>query len=55
MLLSILISVILPVLGQRDFDRLGERIDSVLTAGERDVEVVFEPGIYFFRNYHLCF
>lgn len=55
MLLSILISVILPVLGQRDFDRLGERIDSVLTAGERDVEVVFEPGIYFFRNDHLCF
>ena len=44
MLLTFLLSVILSVTGQQDFDRLGERIDSLLTAGERDVEVVFEPG-----------
>ena len=54
MLLTFLLSVILSVTGQQDFDRLGERIDSLLTAGERDVEVVFEPGTYFYRDDHLC-
>ena len=55
MLLSLLIALVLPVTGQRDFDRLGERIDSVLATGERDVEVCFEPGTYFFGEEHLKF
>ena len=55
MLLSFLLAVILPVTSQGDFDRLGERIDSVLAAGERQVEVVFEPGTYFFGEEHLRF
>lgn len=54
MLLTLLLSVILSVTGQQDFDRLDERIDSVLTAGEREVEVHFEPGTYFFREGHLA-
>ena len=55
MLLSFLLALVLPVTGQRDFDRLGERIDSVLATGERDVEVCFEPGTYFFGEEHLKF
>ena len=54
MLLTLLLSVVLSVTGQQDFDRLDERIDSVLTAGEREVEVQFEPGTYFFREGHLA-
>lgn len=53
MLLSLLLSVILPVTSQQDFDRLGERIDSVLAAGERDVDVRMAPGTYFYRDGHL--
>ena len=55
MLLSFLLAAILPVTSQRDFDRLNERIDSVITAGERQVEVCFEPGTYFFKEEHLAF
>lgn len=55
MLLSLLLAIVLPVTGQRDFDRLGERIDSVLATGERNVEVCFEPGTYFFGEEHLKF
>lgn len=55
MLLSLLLAIVLPVTGQRDFDRLGERIDSVLAAGERNVAVCFEPGTYFFGEEHLKF
>ena len=55
MLLSLLLALLLPVTSQRDFDCLGERIDSVLAAGERDVEVSFEPGTYFFGEGHLRF
>ena len=53
MLLTLLLSVVLSVTGQQDFDRLDERIDSVLTAGEREVDVRFAPGTYFFREGHL--
>ena len=53
MLLTLLLTVLLHVTAQRDFDRLDERIDSVLAVGERDVEVSFEPGTYFFRENHL--
>ena len=53
MILSLLLSVILPVTAQQDFDRLDERIDSVLASGEREVDVRFEPGIYFFRESHI--
>ena len=53
MFLTILLSVILPVTGQQDFDRLGERIDTLLLAGEREVEVRFAPGTYYFREGHL--
>lgn len=55
MLLSLLLAIVLPVTGQRDFDRLGERIDSVLATGERNVEVCFEPGTYFFGEEYLKF
>ena len=55
MLLSLLLAVVLPVTGQRDFDRLDERIDSVLATGEKTVEVCFEPGTYFFGEEHLKF
>ena len=55
MLLSLLLAIVLPVTGQRDFDRLGERIDSVLATGERNVEVCFEPGTFFFGEEHLKF
>ena len=55
MLLSFLLAAILPVTSQRDFDRLNERIDSVITVGERQVEVCFEPGTYFFKEEHLTF
>ena len=44
MLLTLLLSVILSVTDQQDFDRLDERIDSVLTAGELEVDVRFQPG-----------
>ena len=53
MILTLLLTCILSVSGQQDFDRLDERIDSVLRAGERQVEVCFEPGTYFFREGHL--
>lgn len=53
MLLTFLLSVVLSVTGQQDFDRLDERIDSVLAAGEREVDVRFAPGTYFFREGHL--
>ena len=55
MLLSLLLAFVLPVTGQRDFDRLDERIDSVLATGERSIEVRFEPGTYFFGEEHLTF
>ena len=55
MLLSLLLAFVLPVTGQRDFDRLDERIDSVLATGERNIEVRFEPGTYFFGEEHLTF
>ena len=53
MLLTLLLSVVFSVTGQQDFDRLGERIDSVLAAGEREMDVCFAPGTYFFRDGHL--
>ena len=53
MLLTFLLSVVLSVTGQQEFDRLDERIDSVLAAGEREVDVRFAPGTYFFREDHL--
>lgn len=53
MFLTLLLSVVLSVTGQQDFDRLDERIDSALKAGEREVEVRFAPGTYFFREGHL--
>ena len=53
MVLTLLLSVVLSVTAQQDFDRLDERIDSVLAAGERDVDVRFAPGTYFFREGHL--
>ena len=53
MFLTFLLTCILSVTGQQDFDRLDERIDSVLRAGEREVEVCFEPGTYFYREGHL--
>lgn len=55
MFLTLLLSVVLSVTGQQDFDRLDERIDSVLAAGEREVDVRFAPGTYFFREGHLSF
>ena len=55
MFLTLLLTLLLPVTGQGDFDRLDERIDSVLATGERQVEVCFEPGTYFFRENHLAF
>ena len=55
MLLSLLLAFALPVTSQRDFDRLDERIDSVLATGERSIEVCFEPGTYFFGEEHLKF
>ena len=55
MLLSLLLAFALPVTSQRDFDRLDERIDSVLATGERNIEVCFEPGTYFFGEEHLKF
>ena len=53
MLLTLLLSVILSVTGQQDFDRLDERIDAALATGEREVDVRFGPGTYFFREGHL--
>ena len=53
MLLTFLLSAILSVTGQPDFDRLDERIDSVLATGDREVDVRFAPGTYFFREGHL--
>ena len=53
MLLTLLLSFVLSVTGQQEFDRLDERMDSVLAAGEREVEVQFAPGTYFFRDGHL--
>ncbi|MBR1490500.1 MAG: right-handed parallel beta-helix repeat-containing protein [Bacteroidales bacterium] len=53
MILTLLLSVILSIKGQEDFDRLDERIDSVLAAGEREVDVQFASGFYFFREGHL--
>ena len=53
MILTFLLSVVLSVTGQQDFDRLDERVDSVLAAGEREVDVRFAPGTYFFREGHL--
>jgi hypothetical protein len=53
MLLTFFLSAILSVAGQQDFDRLGERIDTVLSAGEREVNVRFAPGTYYFREGHL--
>ena len=44
---------VLSVTGQQDFDRLGERIDTLLSAGEREVDVCFAPGTYYFRDGHL--
>lgn len=53
MLLTLLLSAVLSVTGQQDFDRLDHRIDSVLAAGERVVDVRFAPGTYYFRDGHL--
>lgn len=53
MFLTLLVTSLLQVTGQRDFDRLDERIDSVLMAGERQLEICFEPGTYFYREGHL--
>lgn len=53
MILTFLLSVVLSITGPQDFDRLDERIDSVLAAGEREVDVRFAPGTYFFREGHL--
>ena len=53
MILTFLLSVVLSITGPQNFDRLDERIDSVLAAGEREVDVRFAPGIYFFREGHL--
>ena len=53
MLLTLLLSAVLSVTGQQDFERLDARIDSVLAAGEREVDVQFAPGTYFFREGHL--
>ena len=41
------------VSSQGDFDRLDERIDSVLAKGDREVDVHFVPGTYFFREGHM--
>ena len=53
MLFTFLLSVILSVNGQQDFDRLDERIDAALETGEREVDVRFAPGTYYFREGHL--
>ena len=53
MILTFLLSVVLSVTAQQDFDQLDERVDSVLAAGEREVDVQFAPGTYFFREGHL--
>ena len=53
MLLTLFLSVILSVTTQQDFVRLNERIDSVLVAGEREVDVRFAPGTFFYRDGHL--
>ena len=53
MLLPLLLSVILSVTGQQDFDRLDDRIDAALATGVREVDVRIGPGTYFFREGHL--
>ena len=51
--LLLLLSVVLSVTAQQDFDRLNERIDSALVAGEKEVDVRIAPGTYYFRDGHL--
>ena len=53
MILNLFLSVVLPITSQSAFDRLDERIDSVMATGAREVDVRFEPGTYFFQEGHL--
>ena len=47
------VRVLLPVGNQGEFDRLPERLDSVLHAGASEVEVRFSPGTFYFSENHL--
>lgn len=51
--IGILLSLVLRVGCQQDFDVLPARIDTLLKRGERQVEVLLEPGTYLFRDGHL--
>lgn len=53
MILILFLSVVLPITSQSAFDRLDERIDSVMATGAREVDVRLGPGTYFFREDHL--
>ena len=44
---------VLPMENQASFDRLQERVDSVLAAGASEIEVRFSPGTFLFRENHL--
>lgn len=52
-ILGLFIALAVHVANQQEFDALQTRIDSLLHRGEQRIEVLLEPGIYFFREGHL--
>lgn len=52
-IIGLLFALFIRVAHQQDFDALQSRIDSLLHQGEECVEVLLEPGTYFFREGHV--
>ena len=53
-LLVPLLSVLINIRSQSDFDSLQVRLDSVLRAGQPErIEIRFHPGVYFYREGHI--
>ena len=54
-LLLAVLGTIVSVTDQSSFDRLQERVDSVLQTSTEELVVAFSPGVYFYREGQLQF
>ena len=54
-LLLAVLGTIVSVTDQSSFDRLQERVDSVLQTSTEELVVAFSPGVYFYREGQLHF
>ena len=48
-----LLSFVIRIATQGDFDRMGQDLIQMVRSGEKDITVHIHPGVYFFREDHL--